>query len=151
MPGQHVATVTCHLGIPATAEPDGCDGIAAVMAASLGTGAHGITAREFEHRAAAAGITWTASPGWTGPAITLELPARQLPAALDLLYWAVAEPAFDPAEVAGQVQLAAAGIAGAASAPATRALQELPAAIYGGESRPGPPAGGTLPTVPQPT
>jgi hypothetical protein len=33
MPGQHVATVICHLGIPASAEPDGCDGIAAVMAA----------------------------------------------------------------------------------------------------------------------
>lgn len=149
MPGQHVATVTCHLGIPASAEPDGCDGIAAVMAACLGTGAHGITAREFQQRAAAAGITWTAGPGWTGPAVTLELPARQLPAALDLLYWAVAEPAFDPAEVAGQVQLAAADLAGAAAAPATRVLQELPAAMYGDESRAGRPAEGTLATVAQ--
>jgi predicted Zn-dependent peptidase len=149
MPGQHVATVTCQLGIPASAEPDGCDGIAAVLAACLSAGAHGITAREFEQRAAAAGITWTASHGWTGPAITLELPARQLPAALDLLYRAVAEPAFDPAEVAGQVQLAAAGIAGAAAVPATRVLQELPAAIYGGESRAGRPAEGTLATVAQ--
>ena len=149
MPGQHVATVTCHLGIPASAEPDGCDGIAAVMAACLGAGAHGITAREFEQRAAAAGITWTAGPGWTGPALTLELPARQLPAALDLLYWAVAEPAFDPAEGAGQVQLAAAGIAGAAAVPATRVLQELPAAVYGGESRAGRPAEGTLAAVAQ--
>jgi predicted Zn-dependent peptidase len=149
MPGQHVATVTCHLGIPASAEPGGCDGIAAVMATCLGAGAHGITAREFEQRAAAAGITWTAGPGWTGPAITLELPARQLPAALDLLYWAVAEPAFDPAEVAGRVQLAAAGIAGAAAVPATRVLQELPAAVYGGESRAGRPAEGTLATVAQ--
>jgi predicted Zn-dependent peptidase len=149
MPGQHVATVTCHLGIPASAEPDGCDGIAAVMAACLGAGAHGITAREFEQRAAAAGITWTASPGWTGPTITLELPARQLPATLDLLYWAVAEPALDPAEVARQVQLAAAGIAGAATVPATRVLQELPAAIYGDESRAGRPAEGTLAAVAQ--
>lgn len=149
MPGQHVATVTCHLGIPATAEPDGCDGITAVMAASLGTGAHGITARDFERRAAAAGITWTASHGWTGPAITLELPARQLPAALDLLYWAVAEPAFDPAEVAGQVQLAAAAIAGAAAAPGTRVLQELPAAVYEDGSRAARPAEGTLATVAQ--
>jgi predicted Zn-dependent peptidase len=149
MPGQHVATVTCHLGIPATAEPDGCDGIAAVMAASLGTGAHGITACEFEQRAAAAGITWTASPGWTGPTITLELPARQLRAALDLLYRAVAERALDPAEVARQIQLAAAGIAGAATVPATRVLQELPAAIYGDESRAGRAAEGTLATVAQ--
>jgi predicted Zn-dependent peptidase len=145
MPGQHVATVTCHLGIPASAEPDGRDGIAAVMAASLGTGSESISAREFEQRAAAAGITWKASPGWTGPAVTLELPARQLPAALDLLYWAVAEPAFDPAEAAGQVQLAAAG----AAAPGTRVFQELPAAIYGDESRAGRPAEGTLATVAQ--
>lgn len=149
MPGQHVATVTCHLGIPATAEPDGCDGIAAVMAACLGTGAHGITAREFEQKAAAAGITWTASPGWTGPALTLQLPVRQLPAALDLLYWAVAEPAFDPAEVTRKAQLAAAGIAGAAADPGTRVLQELPAAMYSGESRAGRPAEGTLATVAQ--
>lgn len=149
MPGQHVATVTCHLGIPATAEPDGCDGITAVMAACLGAGSHDITARDFERRAAAAGITWTTSPGWTGPAITLELPARQLPAALDLLYWAVAEPAFDPAEVAGQVQLAAAAIAGAAAAPGTRVLQELPAAVYEDGSRAARPAEGTLATVAQ--
>ena len=148
MPGQYVATVTCHLGIPATAEPDDCDGITAVMAACLGVGAHGITARDFERRAAAAGITWTTSPGWTGPAITLELPARQLPAALDLLYWAVAEPTFDPAEVAGQVQLAAAAIAGAA-APGTRVLQELPAAIYEDGSRAARPAEGTLATIAQ--
>jgi predicted Zn-dependent peptidase len=149
MPGQHVATVTCYLGIPANAEPDGCDGIAAVMAACLGTGSQSISAREFEQRAAAAGITWKASPGWTGPTVTLELPARQLPAALDLLYWAIVEPAFDPAEVAGQVQLAAAGIAGAAAAPGTRVLQELPAAMYGGASRAGRPAEGSVATVAQ--
>ena len=65
MPGQHVATVTCHLGIPVSAEPDGCDGIAAVMAASLRAGAHGLTAREFEQRAATASITWTTGPGWS--------------------------------------------------------------------------------------
>jgi predicted Zn-dependent peptidase len=148
MPGQHVATVTCHLGIPASAEPAGRDGIAAVMAASLGTGSESISAREFERRAAAAGITWKASPGWTGPIVTLDLPARQLPAALHLLYWALAEPAFDPAEVAGQVQLAAAGIAGGA-APGTRVFQELPAAMYGDESRAGRPPEGTLATVAQ--
>jgi predicted Zn-dependent peptidase len=149
MPGQHAATVICHLGIPASAEPDGCDGIAAIMAASLGTGSQGLTARQFEQRAAAAGIAWTAGPGWAGPSITLELPARQIPAALDLLRLALAEPAFNPAEAAGQVQLAAAGIAGAAAAPGTRVLQELPAAMYGDRSRAGRPAEGTLATVGQ--
>ena len=58
LPGQHVATVICHLGIPADAEPEGCEGIAAVMAASLFAGTQGITARRFELEAAAAGITW---------------------------------------------------------------------------------------------
>ena len=45
LPGQHAATVVCHLGIPLDSEPDGCDGIAAVMAASLGKRTHGITGR----------------------------------------------------------------------------------------------------------
>lgn len=149
MPGQHAATVICHLGIPASAEPDGCDGIAAVMDACLGAGSHGVTTREFEERAAAAGIAWATGAGWAGPSITLELPARQIPAALGLLRLALAEPALEPAEVAGRIQRAAAGIAGAAAAPDARALQELPAALYGDGCRAGRPAEGILATVAQ--
>jgi predicted Zn-dependent peptidase len=149
MPGQHVATVICHLGIPANAEPDGCEGIAAVMADCLGTGSQHLPARQFELRSAAAGIIWTTSVGWMGPAITLELPARQLPAALDLLRLALAEPALDPAETASRIQLAAAGIAAAAAAPEARVLQELPAALYGDRCRAGRPAEGTLTSVAQ--
>ena len=149
MPGQHVATVICHLGIPATAEPDGCAGIAAVMADCLGTGAQHLPARQFELRSAAAGITWTSSAGWLGPAITLELPARQLPAALDLLALALAEPALDPTETASRIQLAAAGVAAAAAAPEARVLQELPAALYGDGCRAGRPAEGTLASLAQ--
>ena len=147
LPGQHVASIVCHLGIPAYAEPDGRHGIAAVMAASLGTGTQAISARRFEQLTAASGISWDASPGWTGPAITLEVPAAQLPAALDLLGEALAEPAFYPAEVTSQIQVAAAGLAHAAADPHTRALQELPGAVYGGAGRAGRPAGGTLATL----
>jgi predicted Zn-dependent peptidase len=143
MPGRHAATLACHLAIPAAAEPDGLDGIAAVMAASLGTGARGIPARRLERETAAAGIIRGTRAGWTGPVITMELPARQLPAALDLLRMTLAEPALDPAEIAGQIQLAAAGLAGAAADPGSRALQELPAAVYGDGSRAGRPAAGT--------
>ena len=131
LPGQHVATVICHLGIPADAEPEGCEGIAAVMAASLFAGTQGITARRFELEAAAAGITWKTDAGWAGPAITLELPAAQLAQALDLLRLALAEPAFQPAEVTAQIQLAAASLTQAAASPQARVKQELPAAIYG--------------------
>ena len=147
LPGQHAATMVCHLGVPASAEPDGLDGIAAVMAASLGAGTRGVAARQFEQRAAAAGITWKTEACWTGPVIILELPARQIPAALDLLRLALAEPALDPAQITGQIQLAAAGIARAAASPDTRVLRELPAAVYGDGHRGGRPAGGTLATV----
>jgi predicted Zn-dependent peptidase len=150
LPGQHAATVLCHLAIPADAEPDGQDGIAAVMAASLSTGGAGeMNAREFEQTAAAAGITWHASAGYTGPVLTLEMPARQLPTALRLLHLALAEPAFDPAEVTAQVQLATAGLYQDAMDPQARVLRELPTAVYGDSCRAGRPADGTLATVAQ--
>jgi predicted Zn-dependent peptidase len=147
LPGQHVATVICHLGIPADAEPEGCDGVAAVMAACLGTGTRDIAAREFEQQAAAAGITWKTGPGWTGPAITLELPATKLAAALNLLRLALDEPAFSPVEVRTQIQLAAARLVRATATPEFRVRRELPAAIYGAAGRAGRPADGTLATV----
>jgi zinc protease len=105
LPGQHVATIICHLGIPLTAEPDGCDGIAAVMAACLGADARSLPAREFERQAAACGITWQAAAGPAGPVITVQVPAARLAEALDLLRLALAEPAFDPAGVTRQVQI----------------------------------------------
>jgi predicted Zn-dependent peptidase len=149
MPGQHAATVLCHLGIPATAEPEGCDGIAAVTAAAMFTGARGVPAREFEQRAAAAGISWATSASWAGPSVTLELPARQVPAALDLLRLALAEPEFDEDETAAQIRLAAMGIARDAASPQARVMQALPGAVYGDAIRAGRPAAGTLATVMQ--
>jgi predicted Zn-dependent peptidase len=149
MPGQHAATVLCHLGVSAVAEPAGCDGIAAVTAAAMFTGARGVPAREFEQRAAAAGISWTTSAGWAGPSVTLELPARQVPAALDLLRLALAEPEFDAGETAAQIRLAAMGIARDAASPHARVMQALPGAVYGDATRAGRPAAGTLATVMQ--
>jgi predicted Zn-dependent peptidase len=147
LPGQHVATVICHLGVPADAEPDGCDGIAAIMAACLGMGTRDIAAREFEQQAAAAGITWKTGPAWTGPAITLEVPAVKLAVALNLLRLALTEPAFSPFEVTAQIRLAAAGLVRAAATPDNRVRRELPAAVYGDACRAGRPADGTLATV----
>ena len=149
LPGQHVTAVTCHLGIPADAEPEGREGIAAVMAACVFAGTQGLSARSIEVGAAAAGITWKADAGWTGPAITLELPAAQLAQALDLLRLALAEPAFQPAEVTRQIQRAAADLTQAAASPQARIKQELPAAIYGNGCRAARPVSGTPATVAQ--
>jgi len=89
----------------------------------------------------------TAEAGWTGPAITLELPAAQLGRALDLLRLALAEPAFQPAQVIGQIQRAAASLAQAAASPQARVQQELPAAIYPDSCRAARPVRGTPATV----
>jgi len=147
MPGQHAAAIVCHLAVPALAEPPGCDGIAAVTAAAMLAGARSLPARQFQQRAAAVGISWTATAGWAGPAIALELPARQIPAALHLLALALAEPELDPAEAAAQTRLAAMRIARDAASPQGRAMQALPAAVYGDATRAGRPAAGTLATV----
>ena len=147
LPGQHVAAVTCHLGIPADSEPEGCEGIAAVMAACLFAGTQGLSARSIELGAAATGITWKADASWTGPVITLELPAAQLAKALDLLRLTLAEPVFQPAEVTGQIQRAAASLTQAAASPQARVKQELPAAIYGDGCRAARPVSGTPASV----
>ena len=50
LPGQHTAAITCHLGILADAEPQGCEGIAAVMAACLVAGTPGLSTRSPSRR-----------------------------------------------------------------------------------------------------
>ena len=77
----------------------------------------------------------------------MELPAAQLAVALDLLRLALAEPAFEPAQVTSQIQRATAGLIHAAADLQTRVKQELPAAIYGDAHRAGQPADGTPRTV----
>jgi zinc protease len=147
MPGQHVATVRCHLGIPAEAEPEGKDGIAAVMAASLTAGTDTVTGRRFEQLISSSGIAWATSPGSAGPAITLDITADRLPAALHLLSTALARPAFEPAEVTGRILLAAADYIDGAASPQTRVWQHLPPAIYGSTSRAGRGSAGTPATL----
>jgi predicted Zn-dependent peptidase len=147
LPGQHVATITCHLGIPLGAEPDGCDGIAAVAAACLGPATASMTGALFEQHTAAHSITWQSAAGVTGPVITVHVPAARLPAALDPLRRALAEPGLNPAEVTRQAQLAAAALMQDMTDPQARVMRELPAAIYGQDCRAGRPADGTPDTV----
>jgi predicted Zn-dependent peptidase len=149
MPGQHVATVRCHLGVPAETEPGDRTGICAVMAASLNCGTSDVTARRFEQLTGSFGVAWDTSPGWAGPAITLDVTAGRLPAALHLLGTALARPSFEPAEVAGRIQLAAAGYMHGAASPQTRVRQHLPSAIYGSTSRAGRGCAGTPATLAQ--
>jgi zinc protease len=147
MPGQRVATVSCHLAVPASVEPADRAGIAAVMAASLTAGTSDVTARRFEQLISSAGIAWTASPGWTGPAITLDVTASRLPAALHLLGTALARPGFEPAEVAGRIGLAAADYMQGAASPQTRVRQHLHPVLYGTTSRAGQGSAGTPATL----
>lgn len=147
LPGQHVATMICHLAIPASAEPDGCDGIAAVTAACLGPATAAMAGGAFGREAAAHGISWESAGSITGPLITLRVAAARLPAALDLLRRALTGPGLDPGEVAGQVQLAAARLTQAMADPPARVMRELPAALYGADCRAGRPADGTPATV----
>jgi zinc protease len=119
------------------------------MAASLTCGAGDLTARRFEQLISSSGLSWATSPGWTGPAITLDVTAGRLPAALHLLGTALGRPAFEPAEVAGRIRLAAAEYMHGAASPQTRVWQYLPSAVYGSTSRAGRGCAGTPATLAQ--
>jgi predicted Zn-dependent peptidase len=142
LPGQHVASVTCHLGIPLGAEPEGRDGIAAVMASCLGPATPGM-AGTFARQAAGCGITWETAASPAGPSLMIDVPVTHLPQALHMLGQALTTPGPDHAEVPRITELAAARLLHARTDPQHRAGQELAAAIYGPATRAGRPAAGT--------
>jgi predicted Zn-dependent peptidase len=150
LPGQHVATVQVHLGIDLRAEPDGADGIATVLAATMEHGSNaGGGAAEFADRVAACGIDWSTDTDHTGPRITCHLPATELGPALALITEAIGDPALRPADIAAQTQLLCGRILQTSVDAAARARRELPGVVFDPATRAGRPADGTLDTLQQ--
>jgi predicted Zn-dependent peptidase len=147
LPGQHVATVQVHLGIDLRAEPEGADGIAAVMAATMEYGSATTSADEFADRLAGCGVDWSVGTDHAGPRITCHLPATELGEALPLIIDAIGDPALRPADIAAQTQLACGEIAQTSVDRTGRAWRELPGVIFDPATRAGRPAGGTIDTL----
>jgi predicted Zn-dependent peptidase len=147
LPGQHVATVQVHLGIGLQTEPEGADGIATVMAATLEHGSSQGSAQEFTDHLAACGIGWSTETDHTGPRIICHVPATRLGPALALISEALCDPALRPADIAQQTQLLCGRIAQTSADAAARAMREVPGIIFDTATRAGRPADGTLGTL----
>jgi len=83
-PGQQVVAVEVSLDIPLDAEPDGLDGIAAIMVGALSQGTATHTAEEFSAELERCGATLDGHADYLGARVSLEVPASRLPRALGL-------------------------------------------------------------------
>src|SRR6516165_7660729 len=93
-PGQQVVAVRICLDMPLDAEPDGLDGIAAIMMSGLAEGTSRHTAEEFAAELERCGATLDASADYQGARVSLEVPRSRLPKALGLLAEALHTPTF---------------------------------------------------------
>ena len=81
-PGQQVVAVEVCLSTPLDAEPEGLDGIAAIMADALSEGTAEHTAEEFAAELERCGATLDAYADHPGVRVSLEVPVSRLPKAL---------------------------------------------------------------------
>ena len=98
-PGQQVVAVQICLDMLLDAEPDGLDGIAAIMMSALSEGTSKHTAEEFAAEMERCGATLDASAGYPGARVSLEVPISRLPRALGLLTEALHTPTFPRSEI----------------------------------------------------
>lgn len=143
LPGQHVAAIEIHLGIDLRTEPEGAEGIAAVMAASL---SHG-SMEDFTDRIAAYGATWTSDTDHTGPCLICQAPVTNLAPVLSLAGQAVQKPALHSSDVDQQIRALYAKITQTEADLAGRAMLKLAGAVFDPVTRAGRPAHGALPSL----
>lgn len=143
LPGQQVAAIDIHLGIDLSAEPDGAEGIAAVMAASLADG----SLERFTGKLAAYGATWDSGVDHTGPHLACQVPVAYLAPVIELIAHALREVELNPADIAQQIQVLTAQLT--LTDPAGYAARRLAGSVFSPSERAGRPASGTSETLAQ--
>lgn len=94
LPGKPLTAVTLVVDAGATTEPAGQDGVALVAARALGEGTAERDAYAFAVAGERLGATWHADADWDSLRCGFEVPAAELPGAVDLLAEAVRRPAL---------------------------------------------------------
>jgi predicted Zn-dependent peptidase len=146
-PGQQVVAVQICLDMPLDAEPDGLDGIAAIMMSALseGTGKH--TAEEFAAEMERCGATFGTSADYPGARVSLEVPVSRLPRALGLLAEALHTPTFPSSEIERLVRNRLDEIPLEMANPGRRAARQLAQELFPASARLSRPRAGTEDTV----
>jgi predicted Zn-dependent peptidase len=146
-PGQQVVAVEICLSTPLDAEPDGLDGIAAIMVDALSEGTSEHSAEEFAAELERCGATLGAHADYLGGRLSLEVPVSRLPRAVGLLAEAVRAPAFSDSEVSRLVRNRLDRIPLENANPGRRAARELSHELFPASSRMSRPRQGTEETV----
>ena len=146
-PGQQVVAVQICLDLPLDAEPDGLDGIAAIMMSALSEGTSTHTAEEFAAEMERCGATLDASAGYQGARVSLQVPVSRLPKALGLLAEALRTPAFSSSEIERLVRNRLDEIPLEMASPGRRAAKQLAQEQFPASARLSRPHAGTEDTV----
>ena len=146
-PGQQVVAVQICLDMPLDAEPDGLDGIAAIMMSALAEGTSKHTAEEFAAEMERCGATFDASADYPGARVSLEVPVSRLPKALGLLAEALHTPTFPSSEIERLVRNRLDEIPLEMANPGRRAARQLAQELFPASARLSRPRGGTEDTV----
>ena len=146
-PGQQVAAVQICLDMTLDAEPDGLDGVAAIMMGALAEGTSKHTAEEFAAEMERCGATLDTSADYPGARVALEVPVSRLAKALGLLAEALRTPAFLTSEVERLVRNRLDEIPLEMASPARRAAKQLAQELFPASARLSRPRGGTEDTV----
>jgi predicted Zn-dependent peptidase len=146
-PGQQVVAVRICLDLPLDAEPDGLDGIAAIMMSALAEGTSKHTAEEFAAELERCGATLDTSADYQGARVSLDVPRSRLPKALGLLADALRTPAFPGSGVERLVGNRLDQIPLEMANPGRRAARQLAQELFPASARVSRPRGGTEDTV----
>lgn len=108
LPGQHVASLALLVPAPLTAEPDGAEGAAALLTATLGEGTRALPGPAHGEAVEACGAALEAAAGYSHTHVLVDVPGTRVAEAAALLVQAVAEPELrdDDVERGRAVQLA---------------------------------------------
>src|ERR1039457_6325729 len=142
-PGQQVVAVQICLDMPLDAEPDGLDGIAAIMMSALSEGTSKHTGEEFAAEMERCGATLGASADYPGARVSLEVPVSRLPKALGLLAEALQAPTFPRSEIERLVRNRLDEIPLEMANPGRRAARQLARELFPASARLSRPRAGT--------
>lgn len=147
LPGQHVLSLRVALNAPVSHEPRGTEGSTLLMARALDEGTRSHTDEELADLMERHGIAWGAGAGERGVHLGLEVTARHLDVALDLLTEVLTEATFPQPQVTRLARHRLADIDHELADPGSRAAREFMAAYYDERDRPHRPLGGTRASV----
>lgn len=146
-PGQHVLSLRVALALPVSTEAPGTEGSTLLMARALDEGTSRHTAEELAELTERHGIAWGSGAGERGVHLGVEVTARHLATALDLLTECLTSATFPDVEVARLARHRLADIAHDEADPGASASLQFVRTYFDDRDRPHLPLGGTRDSV----